>query len=261
MMKRVVSFSLWGTSDIYLQGALDAVGQVARAYPGWECWFYLARDVPERVRKQLADKGARVLDGTPWGPWAGMYWRFLAAADPEVEIMISRDVDTLILEREVRAVDDWLASGCPLHIIRDHPKHEMPIMGGMWGCRAELFRNIPELISKWNRFDRYGCDQEFLARIIYPVFRHRAWIHSECIWFPGEIPRAFPTTRVGNQVIGMALRDEQIIELQTRYLREWLDVGSPFLKRPHPWSIPGRIRRVTRGRWPGESLPPKKYKD
>lgn len=253
-MKRVVTFSLWGTSAVYLQGALDAVDQVARTYPGWECWFYLAKDVPETIRSQLAAKGARLLDGPPWGPWAGMYWRFLAAAHPDVEVMISRDVDTHILDREVRAVEEWLVSGKSLHIIRDHPKHEMPIMGGMWGCRAEFFRNIPNLIAKWNRFDCYGCDQEFLGRVIYPRFRDQAWIHSECIHFPKENLRPFPSPREHNQVIGMALRDDAIVQLQTRYLKEWLDAGSPLLKRPLPWSIPGRIRRITRGRWPGESL-------
>jgi hypothetical protein len=254
-MKRVVSFSLWGTSKVYLQGAVDAVDQVSLAYPEWECWFYLAKDVPDYIRSQLASKGARVLDGPPWGPWAGMYWRFLAAADPDVEVVISRDVDTLILEREVRAVDEWLASGRVLHIIRDHPKHEMPIMGGMWGCRASEFRNIKELICKFGKFERYGSDQEFLSKIIYPNFVKRAWIHSECIRFHGEIIHPFPTRRKGDEVIGMAIRDNELIDLQIRFLHEWKNAGYPILKRPHPSSLAGKIRILMRGRWPGDSLP------
>ena len=254
-MKRVVSFSLWGTSNVYLHGAVDAVDQVARAYPGWECWFYLANDVPESTRSQLTAKGARVLDGPPWGPWAGMYWRFLAAADPDVEVMISRDVDTLILEREVRAVEEWLDSGKLLHIIRDHPKHEMPIMGGMWGCRASAFRNIKKLICKFGKFESYGSDQEFLSRIIYPNFLKDAWIHSECIRFHGEIIHPIPTIRQGDEVIGMAIRDDDLVDLQIRYLNEWRNAGYPILKRPHPWSLAGRIRIMTRGRWPGDTLP------
>ena len=170
--------------------------------------------------------------------------------------MISRDVDTLILEREVAAVNEWLASGKVLHIMRDHPKHEMPIMGGMWGCRASAFRNLDQLILKLGRFDRYGCDQEFLARVIYPRFAHDAWIHSECIHFPKETIQPFPVPRDGKRVIGMALRDEAIIDLQNRYLDEWIAAGSPPLKRPHPWSLGGRIRRLTRGRWPGSSIQP-----
>ncbi|KAB2638198.1 MAG: hypothetical protein DVB26_08395 [Verrucomicrobia bacterium] len=253
-MKKVVSFSLWGTSEIYLCGAVDAIAQVNQHYPGWEPRFYLGADVPQATRQKLLDRGASVFDGPSWGPWAGMYWRFLAAADPNVDVMISRDVDTLILEREVQAVNEWLASGKTLHIMRDHPKHEVPIMGGMWGCRTGFLRNIEQLIHQWNRFNRYGCDQEFLARVIYPQFRDQAWIHSECIHFPHETLRAFPTTRERNQVIGMALRGQAIIDLQMRYLKEWQDAGCPYLSRPHPWSFFGRIRKLTRGRWPGESL-------
>lgn len=253
-MKRVVSFSLWGTSEVYLNGALEAVDQVAAAYPGWECRFYLAADVPAATRDALEAKGAVLFDGEPWGPWAGMYWRFLAAGDPEVDVMISRDVDTVILEREVRAVEEWIASGSPLHILRDHPKHEMPVMGGMWGCRAQQFRNIRTMILKWNRFDRYGCDQEFLARVIYPRFRDAAWIHSECIRFRNETLRPYPTPRAGRTVIGMAYRDEPILERQLRYLAAWEEAGKPVLRRPHPWSLAGRLRWLTRGRWPGQTL-------
>lgn len=253
-MKNVVSFSLWGTSEVYLRGALDAADQVARQYPGWECRFYLAADVPIKTRDQLVAKGVVLFEGPAWGPWAGMYWRFLAAEDPDVDVMISRDVDTVILEREVRAVEEWIQSGAPLHILRDHPKHEMPVMGGMWGCRSEHFRNIRSLILQWNRFDLYGCDQEFLARVVYPRYRDQAWIHSECIRFKGEVLRPYPTPREGNTVIGMAYRDEPILERQLRYLKAWEDAGKPYLRRPHPWSLAGRIRWLTRGRWPGQTL-------
>jgi hypothetical protein len=253
-MNKVVSFSLWGNSDVYVNGALDAVNQVQEQYPGWKCRFYLGSDVSRNTRHILKDKGAEILDGPNWGPWAGMYWRFLAAADPDVDIMLSRDVDTQILPRETAAVREWLDSGSPLHIIRDHPKHEMPIMGGMWGCRAEYFREIKSLILAWNRFSAYGCDQEFLARVLYPSFRDRAWIHSECVVFPHERVHPIPIVRTGEEVIGMAIRDDKIIDLQTRYLREWLDAGKPILKRPHPWSLPGKMRKLTRGLWPGQSL-------
>lgn len=253
-MKRVVSFSLWGSKEVYLQGALDAVDQVHAYYPGWEPWFYLRADVPESTRRKLKQRGACLHDGQEWGAWAGMFWRFFAASDPSVEIMLSRDVDTVILDREVKAVNEWIDSGKVLHIMRDHPKHEMPIMGGMWGCRANAFRDIADLIARWNRFDRYGCDQEFLARVIYPKFMRDAWIHSECVHFSNERIRSFPTKRDGDLFIGMALREESLVAMHARYLKEWVEAGCPTLLRPHPWSILGRIRRLTRGLWPGENI-------
>lgn len=254
MSKKVVSFSLWGNHPDYTAGALDSVNQVKSMYPGWECRIYVGRDVSIEIREELCRLGAVLIDGPDWGIWSGMYWRFLAASDLSVEVMISRDVDTKILPREVDAVNQWLSSGRPLHIMRDHPKHEMPIMGGMWGCIARHFRDISSQIEKWNHFSEYGCDQEFLSRVIYPKFRDLSFIHSECIVFKDEEIHPYPSTRNSDEVIGMAIRDEDIVKLQKKYLKEWIDAGSPLLKRPHPWSLPGRIRRLTRGRWPGESL-------
>jgi len=241
-MKRVVSFSLWGTSDVYLQGAIAAIAQVNQHYPGWEARFYIASDVPQSVRQELIDRGAAVYDGPPWGPWAGMFWRFLAASDPQVEVMISRDVDTRILPREVEAVTEWLASGKSLHIMRDHPKHEMPVMGGMWGCRASRLRDLEARILKWNHYSKYGCDQKFLGLVVYPLFIDDCWIHSEAITFPGEVIHPFPTHRMGCEFIGEAQRGDEIVGQQSRWLREWLDSGKPISLRPNPWSLRGRLR-------------------
>ena len=39
-----------------------------------------------------------------------MNWRFLPMLDPQVSHMVSRDLDSLINEREAAAVQEWLAS-------------------------------------------------------------------------------------------------------------------------------------------------------
>ena len=257
MMKNVVSFSLWGSSEVYLRGAVDAIAQVNQYYPGWEARFYLGADVPQSTRQTLIDQGAAIFDGPPWGPWAGGLWRFLAASDPEVDLMISRDVDTQILPREVEAVNEWLASGKTLHLMRDHPKHEVPIMAGMWGCRANHLREMESLILKWKKFGKYGCDQEFLERIIYPRFQNDSWIHSESIIFPGESTHPFPTPRKAYEFVGEAQRGEQLVDLQYRYLRAWIEAGKPAYQRHLPWSFKGRLRVYSRGRWPKiKQLPP-----
>ena len=241
-MKKVVAFSLWGTSDIYQKGAMDAIAQVNLSYPGWEARFYLGEDVPPAVRQELIDRGAVVFEGPRWGPWAGMFWRFLAASDPEVGVMISRDVDTRILPREVEAVNEWLASGRTLHIMRDHPRHEMPIMGGMWGCRTPRLRDMEEMILKWGKCAKYGCDQEFLGRVVYPRFQDDSWIHSECVVFPGEIVHPFLSEPHDNAYVGSALREDGLVNKYNRYLSEWLEAGKPVCHLPYPWTLAGRLR-------------------
>lgn len=40
-----------------------------------------------------------------------------------------------LLEREAEAVKEWLSENKTFHVLRDHPHHTAPIMGGLWGAR------------------------------------------------------------------------------------------------------------------------------
>ena len=64
-----------------------------------------------------------------WLP--GKLQRFLPLVDPLVDMYMSRDIDSPILERETTVVQLWLKSKKTIHIIRDHPEHNVPILGGL----------------------------------------------------------------------------------------------------------------------------------
>ena len=64
-----------------------------------------------------------------------MIWRFLPMLDLQVDIMMSRDLDSIINERESAAVFEWLKSPFAFHIMRDHPLHGKEIMGGLFGIK------------------------------------------------------------------------------------------------------------------------------
>merc|ERR1712242_661726 len=68
----------------------------------------------------------------------GMVWRFVAVSDGDVDFMVSRDLDSRFSERETAAVNDWIQTGLPFHIMRDNPYHGTSILGGMWGARMDL---------------------------------------------------------------------------------------------------------------------------
>ena len=259
-MKKVVSFCLWGTNPHYLDGALLALASAREFYPGWEYWFYLTEDVPEQTATALTEGGGHVIrkrrgEGRPGGAasceFEPAFWRFLPASDPEVGLLLVRDTDSPVTPREVAAVNEWLASDKLVHIMRDHPKHEYPMLAGMWGCRTSCLRNINERIDRWKRFDYYGCDQKFLGTVIYPLILNKAWIHSECIKFLNEQIHPFPYQDQNNSFIGISYTgDDQRLDLQMRYMKEWIDDGKPVFLRPLPWSIFGLIRLYSRGRWP-----------
>ena len=57
-------------------------------------------------------------------------FRYLVMLDPNVDLFISRDVDSIIFRREVDAVEDWLKSNYTFHLMRDHRGHGSIILAG-----------------------------------------------------------------------------------------------------------------------------------
>ena len=55
--------------------------------------------------------------------------RFFPMLDPQVSHMVSRDLDSLLNDREGSAVQEWLKSDKAFHFMRDHPAHGIEILG------------------------------------------------------------------------------------------------------------------------------------
>jgi len=130
-MKKIISFSLYGNKPNFQVGAVVNVLEAKRLYPDWKCRFYTTDD--EGICKQLEYLGAEIVRMDDW-PDGEMFWRFLAVDD--ADICLSRDADSVVNEREVGAVNEWLESGYQWHGMHDHRQHRhFPIMAGMWGYR------------------------------------------------------------------------------------------------------------------------------
>lgn len=194
---KVVSFSLWGTIPKYTVGAVRNAELVQTVYPGWVARFYCASSVPHDNLVRLEHLGSQVVQMRDAGDWKAALWRFLPAGDPQVETLIARDTDSRLNARERAAVQAWLASNRDFHVMRDHPHHCFPVLGGMWGVRNGLLSNIRELIDAFPSADRYGIDQEFLATVIAPIARPRWLEHDEYF-----VRKRFPTCRRGRQFVG-----------------------------------------------------------
>jgi hypothetical protein len=205
---RVVSYSLWGDNPKYNIGAIRNAEQVKKFYPGWEARFYVGSNTPQATIASLKDKGANVIEMNTPGDWTGMFWRFYAASDLEVDVMISRDCDSRITHREVTAVNQWLQSNLMFHIMRDHPHHAIEILGGMWGVRAPLLRNMKEMIDNYVKGNFWQVDQNFLKELIYPQVAPYSMVHDE--FFQGA---KFPTPRIGKEFVGLSF-DENDIPVQ-----------------------------------------------
>ena len=58
--------------------------------------------------------------------------------DTQVDIMMSRDLDSLINERESAAVFEWIESPFAFHTMRDHPLHKIEIVGCCFGIKLGM---------------------------------------------------------------------------------------------------------------------------
>lgn len=183
-MKKVISFSLWGSNQTYHIGAIKNAEIALRLYPDFECWFYIHKEtIPQEIIDKLNSmnntkiifKSGDIVDEK----CKPRMWRFEPIDDPEVEIMMSRDTDTRILEREVFAANEWLNSDKLFHIMRDHPHHNFTILAGMFGTKK-----IPQIMSWKNIMDYYNktdnrmYDQDFLREYIYPFIKDNSVVHA-----------------------------------------------------------------------------------
>ena len=205
-MKNVIAYSLWGDHPMYWIGALKNIEQAKNYFPGWICRFYIDKNCKQELIDTIVGDNVELVLVDSKDSFDGMFWRFWAAADPDVNIFLSRDCDARLSSRESVAVNEWLVSDKNFHIMRDHPYHTVPILGGMWGCRGGILRsdkiNILNLINNWSHFTIKGCDQDFLGQVIYPMVKDTTMEHSEFnLRFGGEI-RPFPSTRINYEFVG-----------------------------------------------------------
>ncbi len=215
---KAICYSLWGKDPKYTIGAVRNAELAKKIYPGWESRFYCGTSVPSDIIDQLRDLDANVIMMSESGNWSGMFWRFSAIADPEVDIMISRDTDSRLTLREKAAVDDWLSSGKLFHIMRDHPWHKFQVLGGMWGARKPILQDINELMDIYDKRSFYQVDQNFLKEVVFPRVAYSVHTHDE---FFAKAP--FPTKRVGLEFVGQVFdENEQTVQQHIEVLKRGL---------------------------------------
>lgn len=183
----VISFSLWGDNPVYTHGAIVNAQIAPHIYAGWHCRFYCDSSVPDPIIAELRRLGAvvhivrdpKILELKP-------LWRFLVSDDTSVDRFICRDADSRLNTQEAVAVDDWIRSGKPFHVMRDHPYHMEVILAGMWGGVSGVLPNIRELASVAMSYSRNKWhDQEFLRDVVWPLIRDDAKVHDSQFGFRG----------------------------------------------------------------------------
>lgn len=139
--QKVIGYSLYGKNAYYSDGFYNLSKLVKKFYPNWIVRVYHDDTIDSRlicdIECQRDDSNTEFLDNivfcnTNYLPvsfentdltWSASYlnkmmWRWLPLGDSLVEVFMSRDSDSLIIQREIDSVNVWLESNQIGHIMR-----------------------------------------------------------------------------------------------------------------------------------------------
>ncbi|KAB7496591.1 hypothetical protein Anas_11174 [Armadillidium nasatum] len=190
-------------------------------YPGWRVRVYASSpDISflQSIMKNWTFVNFCDIDNLPPPIYSVRFypvtmWRFAPLGDDQVDVMLSRDLDSEILKREYDAVSEWLNStNKSLHVMRDHPGHCVTILGGMWGIRVtkpserrrlkiirqEMFKSV---FNERSTRD----DQTYLKIKLWPEFNTDFIAHDSfcCDEYNDSSP--FPTRREDGKYVGASI--------------------------------------------------------
>lgn len=195
-MKKAISFSLWGENPKYTIGAIENAKLSKLIYPGWICDFHIGKNVPKNILLQLENiDSVNIIFNRSSTDWTGMFWRFHSGYVNDITIF--RDTDSRLNLREKQAVDEWISSDKTFHIMRDHPHHKFPILGGMWGFKNNSKYDLKYLLDSFSPSNNYGTDYDFLGNILYPLIKDDKIVHD-----PFFDKKDFPSPRIDNEFVG-----------------------------------------------------------
>ncbi|XP_045139141.1 uncharacterized protein LOC123520688 isoform X2 [Portunus trituberculatus] len=217
---KMLSFSFYGTNPDYWRGLEHILLEVKKLYPGWNVRLYTNPRNRAAILCPLLHRYSSLLyicDITslphPLGNLSNvhpMMWRVVPLGDSEVAAMLIRDTDSQVSQRELAAVEEWLASGKMFHVMRDHPQHGTPVLGGLWDARwdtnpafaTELRHLRNKMLSMAINKTKYGLDQEIIKKVLWPKMIGSLVAHDSytCKSFKGSSP--WPSQRLEGDFVG-----------------------------------------------------------
>lgn len=170
--------------DIYYGGAIKNAEMYAEWQPEWTLRFYVGESVPDSLLGALhnANGNTEVIRVDEPENQTATWWRFRAISTPaNHDFIIFRDVDSRPFSRERVAVEEWLQSSYPYHVMRDHQFHGRQLLAGLWGLKSSVYYELSGLPSSLNQSnDFYGGEQIELLLKVWPQCRRKIMAHIGC---------------------------------------------------------------------------------
>jgi hypothetical protein len=187
--KICVSYCLYGDYHKYSEGLLSSLPILKKN--NFSVFIAVSREVPFSFIKSLEDGGCTIRQYDRISDSDGMFERIdLHKHIDEFEVIFVRDTDSVIQDHEINFMHRFIDSDYLLHVIRSHPLHDMPVMGGLFGYKTDVakYLNKPTIRIIFNylkNHSRYGRDQTFLL-FLYARFQKFLLVHSSGNFIKGE---------------------------------------------------------------------------
>lgn len=205
-MRKVISYCIWGDNKLYNYGVYENALLLNKIFPDWNMIVYYTKTALKKVIEELNKiKSVEcILIDVSNHPRNSMI-RFLAGFNKKNDVVIFRDADSRLIQRDADAVKEWLDNTDKnIHIMRDNQTHKK-MCAGLWGVRNHVMCN-DDIISTYYKYfkildSKWTIDEKFLNQVIYPKYINDATIHAE---FNGKEPHAtgFPSHCVSRTVDG-----------------------------------------------------------
>ena len=144
--QKVIGFSIYGTNVNYYKPLLILAEAVKKHFPGWVMRVYHSNTIDQSVAceyeckediidfcnvEQMPIVHHNKLSNYKASYSHAMMWRWYPLGDDFVDYFMSRDSDSIVIEREKDSVDVWLYNKIDtlFHIMRDHPAHNVQMLG------------------------------------------------------------------------------------------------------------------------------------
>lgn len=223
--QKVIGFSYYGDSRSvhhqekkYFEGIKNNLELLTKYYSdNWVIRLYYDLTYDDPVLPKLCELSCegnldlcdiQKLPGTPMPNATWMFpmnWRFLPTLDPQVNIYLSRDLDSEFNDREIAAVNEWLKSDKAFHMMRDHPLHDVGMLGSAWGVKLTseaVRRNWRRAWSNgrknpmmWKARNLTGPDQGFLQKYVWPWAKKDSMQHDSYLCRKYAGTKGFPVQR------------------------------------------------------------------
>lgn len=205
--RKIISFCVWGKSNLYNLGLLENAIQMPKVFPGWIMCVSYTPTANQKIINELSK--------FPWvevelynepNHSKNTMLRFIPGMHPQNDVVIFRDADSRLLKRDYIAVMDWLNNtDKKVHLMRDHSANKFRIMAGLWGVREGIIAK-PEIVNKFYEyftkpeFKKWTVDQVYLQKYIYPLIENTTCIHASFNQFESwalPFPKECPSRKYG----------------------------------------------------------------